>query len=115
MPLMMPSPNMIKSSRFQVPRSKLPKARKLEFGTWNLELEVLPSPIHLPQHNIHAAENDDDVRDVMPKAHVFEQRQVDEARRADAIPIRIRRAVADEIKAEFAFGSFDAAVRFAGF
>ena len=50
----------------------------------------------------------------MPHAHVFQDRQVDKARRPDAVAIRIRPAVADEIKAELAFGRFDAAVSFAG-
>ena len=51
----------------------------------------------------------------MAEAHVFENRQVDEARRAHAIAIRIRRAVADEIEAELAFRRFDAAISFARF
>src|ERR1041385_4673633 len=50
----------------------------------------------------------------MSEAHVFEHSQVDQARRANAVTIRIRAAIADQIEAEFALGSFDAAVRFAG-
>ena len=50
----------------------------------------------------------------MAEAHVFQNREVDETRRAHAIAIRIRRAVADEIKSEFAFRAFDATINLAG-
>ena len=60
------------------------------------------SSVHLAQHNVHAAEDDDDVRHGPAQAHVFQHGQVDEARRSYAIPIRVRRAVADEIKSQLA-------------
>src|ERR1041385_4103474 len=74
---------------------------------------ITPSAIHFAQHNIHAAENDHCVRHELPEAEVFENRQVDEARRAPAGVIRMRPAVADQVKAEFTLGRFNAAVRLA--
>src|SRR5208282_1981279 len=71
--------------------------------------------IHLPEHNINAAQDNDDIRNGMAEAHVFEDRQVDKTGRADAITPGRRPAVADEVKAQFTFGRFNAAVGFAGF
>src|ERR1051326_4000190 len=73
------------------------------------------SSVHLSQHNVHAAEDNHDVRHEMAKAQVLENRQVDETRRTHPIAIRIRRAVADEIETELALRSFNAAVGFACF
>src|SRR5438105_9936342 len=50
----------------------------------------------------------------MPYAHVLEDGQIDQARRTDVIAIRTRRAVADEIKAQFAFWGFDPPISLAG-
>src|SRR5204862_6275206 len=71
------------------------------------------SSVHLPEHDVDAAENYDHVGDRMADAHIFENRQVDEAGRTHAIAVRVRRAVANYIKAEFTLGRFDAAVGFA--
>src|SRR5438552_18885327 len=49
----------------------------------------------------------------MTKTKIFQNGQVDETRRAHAITIRIRSAIADQIKPEFTFGRFDPSVRFA--
>ena len=51
---------------------------------------MMPRPtsaIHLPEHNINAAQDNDDIRDGMAEAHIFEDGQVDEAGRADAVTI----------------------------
>src|SRR6266568_6164985 len=83
---------------------------------------IMPSPniflrsfstIHFSQHDIHTAKNDHHVGDDMAQAHVFEDGQVDEARRAYVVTIGIGRAIADEVKSEFTFGRFDASVSLA--
>src|SRR5206468_3476052 len=66
------------------------------------------------QHYVHAAQNHHHVGNDMTHTHVLEDRQVDQARRPDAVAIRIWPTVADQIKAKLAFRRFDAAVRFAG-
>ena len=50
---------------------------------------------------------------LLPKAHIFQNRQVDQARRPHPIAIRIRPAVADQIKTKFALRRFNAPVRLA--
>src|SRR6266853_6285578 len=71
------------------------------------------SAIHFPEHDVHAAENDHRIRDELPKAQVFQHSQVDETRRAHAISVRIRPAVADQVKSQFTLWSFDATVSLA--
>src|SRR4051812_4761278 len=93
MPLIIPSPSIILS---------LPRRRGSK------------SSVYLPEHDIHAAQNDHHVRDVVPDAHVFEEGEIDEAGRADAVAVGIRRTVADQIKTKLAFRTLDAAVGFAG-
>src|SRR5262245_3653300 len=56
-------------------------------------------PVHLPQHDIHASQNDYHVGHVMAQAHVFQNGQVDQTRRTDAVTIRVRPAIADEVEA----------------
>src|SRR5262249_40644968 len=63
--------------------------------------------------DIDAAENYHHVGDGVAQTHVFEDSQVDKTWRAYPITIRIRSAVADQIKSELAFRRFDAAVCFA--
>ena len=72
------------------------------------------SSVHLAQHDVDAAEDDDDVGDVVAEAHVFEDGEIDQARRAHAVAVRVGRAVADEVEAELALGRLDAAVGLAG-
>src|ERR1039458_5376574 len=72
------------------------------------------SSVHLTEHNVHAAENNHGVGNPVAKAHVFENRQVDENRGAHAVAVRMRRAVADDVKTKFALRRFDAAIDFAG-
>ena len=69
--------------------------------------------IHFSHHDIDAAEDNHDVGHGVAEAKVFQHSQIDEARRADAVTIRIRAAVADQIETELAFGRFDAPVGFA--
>ena len=78
-----------------------------------LQLTVGASSIHFSHHDIDAAKDHHDVGDGVAEAHVFQDRQINEARRTHAITIRIRAAVADQIETELAFRSFDAAIRFA--
>ena len=49
----------------------------------------------------------------MAETHVFENREINKTRRTHAVAIRIRAAIADQVKSELAFGRFNAAVRFA--
>src|ERR1035438_5840935 len=51
----------------------------------------------------------------MPEAHVLENGQIDEARRAHPIAIWLGRAIADKIEAQLPFRRFDATVSFARF
>src|SRR5438093_7798745 len=71
------------------------------------------STVHFSEHDVHTAENHHRVRDGLPQAHVFENREVDEAGRAHAVTVWIRSTVADEVESEFAFGRLDAAIGFA--
>src|SRR5438309_8643483 len=48
----------------------------------------IPLPVHLSQHDVDAAEDNDDIRDLVAEAHIFEGCQVDEARWPDVIPVR---------------------------
>ena len=75
---------------------------------------VLHLSVHFPHDDIDAAQNDHHVGDGVTETHVLENREVDETRRAHPIAIRIRAAVADQIKAELALGRFDSTVGFAG-
>ena len=47
-------------------------------------------PIHFAQHNIHASKNQHHIRHVMSQAHIFQNGQVDQARRPHTIAIRVR-------------------------
>ena len=49
----------------------------------------------------------------MTEAHVFQDCEIDQAGRAHAVAIRVRRAIRNEVEAEFSLGRFDAAVGFA--
>src|SRR5205823_1389928 len=107
MPLIMPSPNM--RSIWRTPVSRL--LRMLLGST----LACFSSSIHLAKDNIDTAKNDHNVPNQVPQAHVFQNCQIDEARGPHAITIRIRRAVANQIKSELPLGRFDPAVSFARF
>src|ERR1035438_9081682 len=116
MPLMICSPNIpaVESCRLKVAGWKFRARRFSKPATRNFQLATNSfSSVHLAEHNVHAAENDHGVGNPVAEAHVFEHRQIDEARRAHAVAIRIRRAVADQIKSELAFRAFDAAINFA--
>src|SRR6185437_13925848 len=69
--------------------------------------------IHFSQHNIYAAEDHDHVGYAFAQTHIFKHGQIDQAWRANAITIRIRRAVADQVKTEFALRRFNAPIGFA--
>src|SRR5256886_8290109 len=85
-----------------------------EHRTSNIERRTLnPSSVHLTQHNVHAAENHHDVGYDVAEAHVFQNGQIDQARRTHAIAIRIRPAVADDVETQLAFRRFDTAISFA--
>src|SRR5688500_12479556 len=73
------------------------------------------SPIHLPQHNIHAPQDDHRISHRLAEAHVFKYREVDERWRPNSVAIRIRTAVADEVKTDLTFRPFDSAIRFSSF
>src|SRR5437016_3350613 len=49
----------------------------------------------------------------MAQTKIFQDSQVNEARRAHPVTIRIRTAVADQVEPQFALGSLDAPVSFA--
>src|SRR4051812_20998955 len=49
----------------------------------------------------------------MTEAQVLKHSEINEAWRANAIPIRIWRTIADQIKSELAFWSLNSTVRFA--
>ena len=59
--------------------------------------KLTASSVHLAEHNVHAAENHNDIRDAMAEAHVFQNRDINEARRPHSIAIRIGPAVADDV------------------
>ena len=71
--------------------------------------------VHLPEHNINGAENHDGVCDTVTAAHIFEDRQVDQARRADSVPVWIGRAVTDQIETELALRCLDPSISLARF
>src|ERR1022692_1247477 len=92
------------------------EAPNRKHSTSNIQRSTLNnfSSVHLTENNVHAAEDDHGVGNPVAEAHVFQNRQVDETRRAHAVTIWIRRAVADDVKAQLAFRRFDAAINFAG-
>src|SRR5947207_12773936 len=49
----------------------------------------------------------------MPETKIFQDGQVNEARRAHPVTIRIRAPVADQVESQFALRTFDAPVSFA--
>src|SRR5437899_363843 len=72
-------------------------------------------PIYLSQHDIHAAEDDDDIGYGLAEAHIFQDGQIDKARWTDAVAIRVRCSIANEVEAQLAFRRFDSPVRFTDF
>ena len=78
-----------------------------------LRMPVPIISIHFSHHDIDAAENDHHISDSVTEAHVFQHGEIDEARRTNAVAIRIWRAVADQIKSQLALRAFDPPVRFA--
>src|SRR6266487_1829361 len=75
---------------------------------------ILLSAIDFSHHDIDAAEDHHHIGDGVAKAKIFKHSEINETRRTDPIAIRVRTAVADQIKSELAFRSFDASVGFAG-
>src|SRR6266853_1294690 len=71
------------------------------------------SAIHFAHYDVDAAKNHHYVCDGVTQAQIFENGEINEARRTHSVAIRIRSAVTDEIESELAFGRFNAAVRFA--
>src|SRR6187549_1242296 len=70
--------------------------------------------VDLPEDDVDGPEDHDGVGDSLAEAHVLEQREVDEGRRAHAVAVRVERAVADEKEAEFSLGALEAPIGFAG-
>src|SRR5213593_2367770 len=63
---------------------------------------IIALPVHFPEDNIHAPEDDDYIGHSLAETHVFKDGQVDEAGRPDTIAIGIWRTIADEIKTQLA-------------
>src|SRR5258707_11802928 len=101
----MPSPNILKGYKLQVESCKLAQTDPTREN----------SPIHLSHNNIHTAQNDHHVRHRLPQAHVFENRQIHKARRADSVAVGVWRTLAYEIKAKLGFRRFGAGKNFARF
>lgn len=68
--------------------------------------------IYFSHNDIDAAQNDHHVGHGVPETEIFQHREIYETRRANAITIRIRSAVADQIETEFTFGASDPSVGF---
>src|SRR5687767_4655467 len=71
---------------------------------------LIRSSIHFAHDDIDAAQDHHDVSHRMSEAKIFEDGEVDEAGRPDAVTIWIRTAIADQIKAELALWALDATV-----
>src|SRR5437899_1894021 len=71
--------------------------------------------MYVAEYSIDTAKDDNHIGDDLSKTHICKDGQIDEAGRTDAVTIGIGRAVANEIKAQLAFGGFDAAISFTGF
>src|SRR5437867_1699184 len=78
-------------------------------NSFNVSLFTLA--IHFSHYDIHAAQNYHHIGDGVTKTKVFQHREINETRRTHPITVRIRPAVADQIKTEFAFRSFNTPVR----
>src|SRR5262249_6477329 len=71
------------------------------------------SSIHFSHYDIDAAKNYHHVSYSVTEAQVLKHGEIDETRRTNAVTMRVWRAVADQIKSELTFWSFDSTVRFA--
>src|SRR5262249_26848324 len=69
--------------------------------------------IDFSHHDIDAAEDHHHVGHGMAQAKIFKHSEINKTWRTDPIAIRIWSAIANQIKSELAFRSFDAAVGFA--
>ena len=67
------------------------RPRKELFNHLTSQFFNFVSPIHFPHHNIDTAKNDHDIRDRVAEAHIFQDREVNETRRADAITVGVVR------------------------
>src|SRR5580658_9621744 len=72
-----------------------------------------PSTIHLTQHNVHTTEDQHYICHILPQAHIFKYRQIDQRRGSHAITVGIAGAIADQVETELAFRCFDASVSLA--
>src|SRR5688572_22347225 len=71
------------------------------------------SLIHLPEHDIERAEDDDRVRDIVAHSHLLERGEVTEGRRTELHPVGLVAALRETVDAVLALGSFGAEVALA--
>src|SRR4029077_11147973 len=71
------------------------------------------SPIYLPEHDVERTDDRDGVGDHVAARHLVERREVDETRRAQLDPVRLVRAVGDDVDAELALRVLDRRIRLA--
>ncbi len=60
---------------------------------------LIISSVNFAKDNINAAQDNNNITDVVTEAQILKDREVDETGRPNAIAIRVGRAVADEVKA----------------
>src|SRR5947207_3665020 len=72
------------------------------------------SSVDLPEYDVLSADDRDDVGDHVTARHLVERREVRESGGAELQPIRLVRAVRDDVDAEFALGMLDRSVGLAG-
>src|ERR1700719_1310333 len=68
--------------------------------------------IHFAHHDIDAPEDDHHVSNSVTEAQIFQNGEIDKAWRTHTIAIRIRTAIADQIKSELALRRFNSAIVF---
>ena len=66
--------------------------------------------VHLTEHNIHGANDGDNVGQHVVSADVVHQGEVEEARRLDLAPIGLAAPVRDQVDAKLAFRCLDSCV-----
>src|SRR5438132_2407091 len=70
------------------------------------------SAIDFPHYDVDAAKDHHYVGHRVTETHVFEDGEINETRRSNAVAIRVRSTITDQIKSEFALWPFDAPVGF---
>src|SRR5579883_1532242 len=91
----------VSASPFRIPSpsntSSAPILQSMQISQFNPQVAVATGcyrqrtalSIHFSQHNVYTSENQHHIGDIVAQAHVLEDRQVDQAWRAHAIPIWI--------------------------